>query len=141
MKANKLMTSAVCASMILSIGGCAFFDKDDAGVLDAAEDYATAVTKVKTGDIAEMISGGDDLEDTIEAYTSGSEVETPEGYSDVVSAIAETISYEINEESVESSMRTAGILMHSSMPSVLTVRLRWRFPRLLTSYMRTVPGR
>lgn len=107
MKAKTLMASAVCASMILTVAGCAFFDKDDDGVLAAAEDYATAVTKVKTGDIAELLSGGEDLEDDIETYTSGSEVETPDGYSDVVSAIAETISYEINEESVESSRKNA----------------------------------
>ena len=105
MKAKKLMASAICASMILAISGCAFFDKDDEGVLAAAEDYATAVTKVKVGDIADIISGGDDLKRDIEIYTSGSEVETPDGYSDVVSAIAGTISYEINEDTVESSRK------------------------------------
>ena len=93
--------------MILSIGGCAMFDKDDEGVLAAAEDYATAVTKVKAGDIADLISGGDDLKEDIEIYTSGSEVETPDGYSDMVSAIASTISYEIDEETVESSKKNA----------------------------------
>ena len=107
MKAKKLMASAICASMILSIGGCAMFDKDDEGVLAAAEDYATAVTKVKAGDIADLISGGDDLKEDIEIYTSGSEVETPDGYSDMVSAIASTISYEIDEETVESSKKNA----------------------------------
>lgn len=107
MKAKKVMASAICASMILSIGGCAMFDKDDEGVLAAAEDYATAVTKVKAGDIADLISDGDDLKEDIEIYTSGSEVETPDGYSDMVSAIANTISYEIDEETVESSKKNA----------------------------------
>ena len=105
MKAKKLIASAVCASMILSIGGCALFDKDDKGVLAAAEEYAEAVKKVKAGTIAGLIADSDGLKGEIEAFTSGSGAELPDGYSDIVSAIAGTISYEINEDSVESSRK------------------------------------
>ena len=105
MKAKKLMASVLCASMLLSLGGCALFDKDDEGVLAAVTDYAEAVKKGKVSKIADLLYEGNDLEDDIEAYIAGSTVETPDGYADVVSAIADTISYEIDEESVESSKK------------------------------------
>ena len=107
MKAKKLVASAVCASMLLSLGGCAMFDKDDEGVLAAAEDYASAVVKAKAGDIADTMSEGDDLKADIEDLIAGSGAETTDEWEDIVSAIAGTISYEIDEETVESSKKNA----------------------------------
>ena len=43
MKAVKKLTASVlCAAMLASLGGCAFFDSDDEAVLEAADAYASA---------------------------------------------------------------------------------------------------
>ena len=107
MKASKkLIASAVCVSMLASLGGCAMFDKDDEGVLKAAEDYATAIQKVKLGDITDLMTNGDDLADTLDYLVNDTE-NMPAEYSDICAAIASTISYEIDEESVQSSKKNA----------------------------------
>ena len=101
---KKLTASAISVAMLASLSGCAMFDKDDEAVLKVAEDYATAVTKVKAGDIVELLADpDDDLQESIEQF-----VET-DGYGDdyaaICNAIAGTLSYEIDEESVESSKK------------------------------------
>ncbi|MBR1797448.1 MAG: hypothetical protein IJ757_05515 [Clostridiales bacterium] len=103
---RKLIATVLSVSMLASLSGCALFDKDDEGVLKAAEDYATAVTKAKAGDIIEALKDGEDYEDTLNDLMSGMGA-GPEEYSDIVSAIAGTISYEIDEESVASSKKNA----------------------------------
>ena len=103
---KKLIAAVISASMLFSLVGCAS-DKDDEGVLKAAEDYATAVSKVKVSDIAGLMVDGADYEDAIEVYTSGSEVITPSNWDDFVSAIAGTITYEIDAETVTSSKKEA----------------------------------
>lgn len=104
---RKVIASVLCVSMLSSLAGCALFDKDDEGVLNAAEEYASAVASVKAGDIAAMINEGEDLEAIIDAYTSGEVLDVTADWSDIVSAIASTISYEIDEESVTSSKKNA----------------------------------
>ena len=103
---KKLIASAVCVSMLASLGGCALFDKDDEGVLKAADDYATAIQKVKLGDITGLMTNGEDLEETLDYLVNDTEG-MPAGYADMCSAIAGTISYEIDEESVQSSKKNA----------------------------------
>ena len=74
---KKLTASAISVAMLASLSGCAMFDKDDEAVLKVAEDYATAVTKVKAGDIVELLADpDDDLQESIEQF-----VET-DGYGD-----------------------------------------------------------
>ena len=107
MKASKkLIASAVCVSMLASLGGCALFDKDDEGVLKAADDYATAVQKVKLSDITDLMTNGEDLEEALDYLVNDTEG-MPDGYADICSAIAGTITYEIDEESVASSKKNA----------------------------------
>ena len=101
---KKLTASAVSVAMIASLSGCAMFDKDDDAVLAVAEDYAEAVVKIKPADIVSLlVDPDDDLQESIELF-----VET-EGYSDdyaaICDAIAGTLAYEIDEESVESSKK------------------------------------
>ena len=68
---KKLTASAISVAMLASLGGCAMFDKDDEAVLKVAEDYATAVTKIKAGDIVELLADpDDDLQSAIEEFTS-----------------------------------------------------------------------
>ena len=103
---KKLIAAVISASMLFSLVGCAS-DKDDEGVLKAAEDYAAAVSKVKVGDITGLMVDGADYEDAIEVYTTGSEVITPTDWDAFVSTIAGTITYEIDAETVTSSKKEA----------------------------------
>ena len=108
MKANKkIVASVLCLSMLASLGGCALFDKDDEAVLAVADEYAEAVTKAKVSDVAELLVDGEDAEDELNAFTSGNGAAVIEEYGDICDAIADTLSYEIDTESVESSKKNA----------------------------------
>ena len=108
MKANKkIVASVLCLSMLASLGGCALFDKDDEAVLAVADEYAEAVTKAKVSDVAELLVDGEDAEDELNAFTSGNGADVIEEYGDICDAIADTLSYEIDTESVESSKKNA----------------------------------
>ena len=108
MKIKKLTASVLSLALIASVSGCANLDKDDDAVLAAAEDYAEAISKVKVSDITDLLVDGDDAEDSIEDLISGALAqEVPEGFGDMTDAIADTIEYEVDEGSVESSKKNA----------------------------------
>ena len=108
MKIKKLTASVLSLALIASVSGCANLDKDDDAVLAAAEDYAEAISKVKVSDITDLLVDGDDAEDAIEDLISGALAqEVPEGFGDMTDAIADTIEYEVDEGSVESSKKNA----------------------------------
>ena len=102
---KKIIASALCFALVAPLGGCAFFDKDDQGVIDAAEAYCTAVSQGKVSKICDLLVNGRSLKSEIESYISGSEFTTYDGYEDVVAAIAGTITYEVDAESVMSSRK------------------------------------
>lgn len=103
---KKLAASALSVAMIASVAGCAMFDKDDDAVLEVAEDYATAVVKVKPADIVELLADPDsDLQSDIEAFVDVDPEFYGEDYAAICDAIAGTLSFEIDEESVESSKK------------------------------------
>ncbi|MBR1796446.1 MAG: hypothetical protein IJ757_00300 [Clostridiales bacterium] len=108
MKIRKLISSVLAVAMIASLSGCAFFDKDDEAVLAVAEDYAAAVAAVEVDDIVDLLVDGDDFEDQIDSLVTGA-VDQPvlDEFDDICAAIADTIEYEIDEESVESSKKNA----------------------------------
>ena len=100
---KKLTATTVSVAVLASLSGCALFDKDDEAVLKAADDFATAIVKVKTGDIYELIADPSfeesELETLVDTDAYGDD------YAAICSAIAGTLSYEIDEESVESSKK------------------------------------
>lgn len=100
---KKLVASAICVSVLASLGGCALFDNDNEAVLKAAGDYAEAVSKVKVDDIAQL-TGGEAA--SIEEYINGGN-DTASDYNDIVTAIAGTIVYEIDDGSVSSSKKNS----------------------------------
>lgn len=103
---KKLTASALSVAMLASLGGCAMFDKDDEAVLKVAEDYATAVTKIKAGDIVELLADpDDDLQETIEQFVDVDADLYGDDYAAICNAIAGTLEYSIDEESVESSKK------------------------------------
>lgn len=103
---KKLTASTLSVAMLASLAGCAMFDKDDDAVLAVVEDYAEAVKKFKAGDIAELSSNVDDeWTESLEAYFSTDADLYGEDYGSIIEAIESTLSYEIDEESVESSKK------------------------------------
>ncbi len=100
---NGLIASAAFLILAASVSGCAFIDSDDEAVLEAADNYASLVAKVKVRKIAEAMADGNRRD--IEALVSGEDRDIPDNWSDIVSAIADSISYEIDEDSVESSKK------------------------------------
>ena len=106
MKSKKLIASVLVTAMAVSMSGCADLDRNDEAVLDAANDYCEAVAKVKTGHIIDLLVDGDDYDDILDGIINGGDDRVePEGYDDMVEAIAGTITFEINEDSVESSRK------------------------------------
>lgn len=107
MKAGKkIVSSVVCLSVLASLGGCSMFDKDDEGVLAAVEDYAEAVKKGRVGNIVDLLVDGDDYEDELDEYMEGGDaLLLPDGYDDICEAILDTLEYEIDEDTVESSKK------------------------------------
>lgn len=104
---KKLAASAVSVAMIASVAGCAMFDKDDDAVLEVAEDYAEAVVKVKPADLVELLADpDDDLQESIESFVDVDAAVYGEDYAAICNAIAGTLSYEIDTESVESSKKS-----------------------------------
>ena len=103
---KKLTASTLSVAMLASLAGCAMFDKDDDAVLAVVEYYAEAVKKFKAGDIAELSSNVDDeWTESLEAYFSTDADLYGEDYGPIIEAIESTLSYEIDEESVESSKK------------------------------------
>ena len=100
MKKEKLIASALIASMVLSLCGC---DSDNANVVDAAEDYAEAVISLDADDIAEL------MEDEDEATEELSRIEDAcnkkPGLEDAFEAVAGSMTYEIDGKSVTSSKK------------------------------------
>lgn len=104
---KKLIASALCVSILASAGGCALFDSDDDVLLAVADDYASAIVKCKANKILGFRVDGDDIENELEAMMSGYSIDNSGRYYDIVDAVADSLSYEINEDSVESSKKNA----------------------------------
>ena len=100
MKKEKLIAAVLVASMALSISGC---DSDNKNVLDAAEDYAEALISLDADDIAEL------MEDEDEAAEELARIEeicsNRPAMEDAFEAVAESMTYEIDEKSVASSKK------------------------------------
>ena len=100
MKTTKIISSVLAASLLMSVSGCSLFDKDDKNVLLAAQAYADAILSGDSADIAEMMVNGDDIEENLEAY-----FESYDKYEDAYAAIFDSMSYAIDQKSIESSKK------------------------------------
>ncbi len=87
-------------------------DSDDP-IIDCAEEYAEAVVDADIDDIVDILYKGDSYEDDIEALVEGGEANLY--YSDVCDAIQSTMTYEIDEKSVESSKDKASVTITFSL--------------------------
>ena len=102
MNKKKVLSSVLTASFIVSATGCSLFDKDNKNVLAAAEKYADAVISVEISDIVELMLDGEDFEDELNDYVEGSEM-----LEDIYDAVVNSMSYKIDQKSIESSKKNA----------------------------------
>lgn len=106
MKAVKRLTGAVLGIYMLSmLGGCAFFDRDDEAILEAADEYASAVVKRKENKILDLVYNIDEIEDDLDLILSGYSTDVYDYYYDIVDIIEDSLSYEIDEDTVYSSRK------------------------------------
>lgn len=102
MKTTKIISLLLTASLLMSVSGCALFDKDDKNVLTVAQNYADAILAGDGEEIAEYMVDGDDIEENLVAF-----LESYDKYEDAYTAIFDSMSYEIDQKSVESSKKNA----------------------------------
>ena len=102
---KKLTATTLSVAMLASLSGCALFDKDDDAVLEVAGDYAEAIKKFKAADILELVADPSFTEDDINDHIDTDPTLYGEDYEAICSAIAGTLDYTIDEESVESSKK------------------------------------
>ena len=100
---QKAISLVLVASMLLSMSGCALFDKDDKAVLAAAEEYASAVASGDVDSIISLTADGEetDLTEYIESCIDDNQL------GDIFDALLGSITYEIDAESVVSSKKDA----------------------------------
>lgn len=105
---KKTVSVAVASAIVMSMSGCALFDKSKEEVLDAAESYAKELAACNIDKIAKL--SNDDFEDIQEEWAEILEFTEGDLYTEdtaiVLNAIAGTISYEIDEESVEATKKS-----------------------------------
>ena len=102
MKTTKIISLLLTASLLMSVSGCALFDKDDKNVLLVAQNYADAILAGDGEEIAEYMVDGEDIEENLVAF-----LESYDKYEDAYEAIFDSMSYEIDQKSVESSKKNA----------------------------------
>ena len=105
---KKTVSVAVASAIVFSMTGCSFLDKSKDEVLDAADSYAKELAACNIGKLAKL--SDEDFEKVQEEWEATLTFSEGELYSadtaTVLSAIADTISYEIDEESVEATKKS-----------------------------------
>ncbi len=105
---KKTVSVAVASAMIVSMAGCSLFDKSKDEVLEAADPIAKAlascnVSKIGKGSTDDFEDIQEDWEELLD-FSVGDEYDSDEATA--LSAIADSISYEIDEESVDASKKS-----------------------------------
>ena len=105
---KKTISLAVASAMILSMSGCSLFDKSKDEVLETVDGFAKNlascnVSKIAKGSIEDFEDVQEDWEEKL-TFSSGDYYDSDAATA--AQAIADTISYEVDEESVEASKKT-----------------------------------
>ena len=105
---KKLTASALSVAVLASLGGCALLGGNaDEDVIDAADNYASTILSRKSSKIIDLYSelNSDITEESLDELFDHDPTLYGEDYDRICSAIEDTISYEVDEESVESSKK------------------------------------
>ena len=106
MKKTKIIASLLSLSLLSSVSGCSLMDGDNKNVLKAAEEYAEAVISGDAGDIASLSVDDDDFEEEVGAFMES--CTSNDNKKDAINAVLDTMSYEIDKKSAESSKKSGG---------------------------------
>ncbi|MBO4637417.1 MAG: hypothetical protein J5685_09765 [Clostridiales bacterium] len=102
-----VISVTVASAMILSMASCSLFDKAKEQILEAADAYADNLCKPAISKIIKATN--DDIEDAADEWTAKLTFSAGELYdadqATALQAIADTMSYEIDEESVDGSTK------------------------------------
>ncbi len=102
----RLGTAFLCGSMMLSFAlgstGCSAFDKSNKQISEVSESFCKALCDQKTKAAAKLVND-DDAEDAFDYYFDYDSSENAEVYD----AISKTISYELDEDSIEADKKHA----------------------------------
>ena len=105
---KKAVSVAVASAMVLSMASCSFLDKSKDEVLDAADEYAKNLASCSVAKLAKL--SGSDFEDIQEEWETKLTFSEGDLYTadtaKALGAIADTISYEVDEESAEASKKS-----------------------------------
>ena len=116
---KKTVSVILASTMLISMTGCSFNDKSKEEVLEAAEEYAKnlaacKISKIAKATVEDFEDDKDEWEERLD-FSSGSLYDSDTA--DALSAIADTISFEIDEESVEASKKTG----EGSVQAIFTI--------------------
>jgi len=100
MKKTRIIGSVLVLSMLLSLCGC---NSDDKNVIAAADEYAQALISFDSDDITELMDDADKAEDILEELEEISE--SSDNMEKITAAILDSMTYEIDSESVQSSKK------------------------------------
>ena len=105
---RKAVSLTITSALVFSMAGCSLGDKSKEEVLEVAEDYAKNLAACKISKLAKATveDFDDDKDEWEERLTFSSGDFYDDDTAEAVSAIADTISYEIDEESVEASKKS-----------------------------------
>ena len=105
---KKTVSVAVASAIVFSMTGCSFLDKSKDEVLEAADAYAKELAACNIGKLAKL--SDEDFEKVQEEWEGKLTFSEGDLYTadtaTVLNAIADTISYEIDEESVEATKKS-----------------------------------
>ena len=97
---RKAISSVLIVTIALSLSACY---SDNRGVIEAAEEYAEAIIEMDAGDIADIMSNDDDVEYAFYEYNKYKQNDAK--LKKVFEAISDSMTYEIDRSSVNSSLK------------------------------------
>ena len=102
---RKTIAILTLVSVVYSVGGCSLFDDGSEAVLKAAEEYAEAVADADVDALEDILFDGEECAGILEEYMHGGGSLLPESYEEICAAIAGSITYEIDSDSLQVSKK------------------------------------
>ena len=100
MKKKQFVSLVLAVSMLMPLAGC-YSDKK--GVTEAVDNYMNAVISLDFDEVADLMEDSDGIEEVFAPYETA--LRRNKKYEDVFATIAESITYEIDSKSIESSTK------------------------------------
>lgn len=115
MQKRKIISVLVASCMLGSMAACSKTSKNDKAVIEAANEYAEALLDLKAKNVANLTDGGRDVKSELEIMFDFETFYGPETGS-VYSAIVEAMTFEVDEDSVDTDSEDGQIDIVFTMP-------------------------